>query len=132
MLRVIGAIVVPWLVWGALAQVFRIGLASVSPGSFDESGAPTTTSMMVAVLVLTFLYSFIAGWVAAKIAAGRVMAVRAAVVLLLLTGIVFQAAAWSLIPLWYHVIFLISIVPMALLGARLAGSAPAVGDPTRA
>jgi hypothetical protein len=34
-------------------------------------------------------------------------------------GIFFQSQAWQLMPLWYHVPFLLLIVPATLLGARL-------------
>jgi hypothetical protein len=44
-------------------------------------------------------------------------------VLLLATGVLVQLKLWYLIPLWYHLAFLLVLIPMTLLGARLrAGS----------
>ena len=45
-----------------------------------------------------------------------------AVPVLLLTGIGVQASVWSLMPTWYHVTFLALVVPMTLLGSRLASA----------
>ena len=34
-------------------------------------------------------------------------------------GLVFQAQAWKLIPVWYHLSFLLLLAPATLLGAWL-------------
>jgi hypothetical protein len=39
--------------------------------------------------------------------------------LLLATGIAVQASVWNLMPVWYHVPFLVLVVPACILGARL-------------
>ena len=39
--------------------------------------------------------------------------------LLLATGIAVQAAAWSTMPLWYHLTFLFLLVPMTIAGATI-------------
>ena len=43
-------------------------------------------------------------------------------VLLLATGVGVQAAAWNLMPVWYHLVILGLLVPGCLLGARLKGT----------
>ena len=45
-------------------------------------------------------------------------------VLLLVTGVGVQAAAWTLMPVWYHLVFLGLLVPGCLLGARLKRAGP--------
>lgn len=42
-------------------------------------------------------------------------------VLLLVVGIVVQASYWNVLPVWWHLCFLVSILPFTLLGARLRG-----------
>lgn len=64
--------------------------------------------------------------IAASLASGVVAAIaggesaRGAVLgnalLLLATGIFVQAGLWSSMPVWYHLIFLVLLVPMTLLG----------------
>ena len=38
--------------------------------------------------------------------------------LLLVTGIPVQLGSWALLPVWYHLAFLIALVPMTVLGGR--------------
>lgn len=42
-------------------------------------------------------------------------------VLLLVVGIAVQASYWDALPAWWHLTFLLAILPFALLGARLRG-----------
>jgi hypothetical protein len=56
---------------------------------------------------------------------------------LLLMGIGFEVSAWQLTPVWYHLVFLVLLVPAVLYGGRLregsvrespgAGRAAAIG-----
>ena len=39
---------------------------------------------------------------------------------LLAVGIAVQAGYWDVLPIWYHLIFLALLLPMAALGGRLA------------
>jgi hypothetical protein len=49
---------------------------------------------------------------------------------LLVAFIPMHIAMWDLFPLWYHFVFLISLVPLSLAGASLVRSRPApVGQP---
>jgi hypothetical protein len=45
----------------------------------------------------------------------------AAGALLLVVGIAVQVSYWDALPVWWHLAFLVSIVPFTLLGARLRG-----------
>ena len=38
---------------------------------------------------------------------------------MLLTGLCVQIGAWSMMPVWYHLPFLVLLVPVTLLGASL-------------
>ena len=46
--------------------------------------------------------------------------VIAMALLLLLTGVGVQLGVWPLMPVWYHLLFLALIVPVAVFGGRLA------------
>ncbi len=37
-----------------------------------------------------------------------------------------DAGAWNLMPVWYHLTFLTLIVPVVVIGGRLAGKRPHV------
>ena len=119
MLRTVLAVIAPTLLWGVLDNLVYLALLSLSPGSFDEQKLPSTNLMLGFFLALRAFYSIDAGWLSAKISQGDQKPILLAAGLLLLTGIAFQAINWNQYPIWYHLGFLVPIVPCALLGAKL-------------
>ena len=49
-------------------------------------------------------------------------------ILAALVGIAVQTAYWDQLPLWWHLLFLAAIVPMAMLGAQLRGTLGKAAD----
>ncbi len=122
---IIGA-VVGYAIWTA---IWLGGNAVMLPDAarvVGEGEPYDATGPLVGAIGLSVVCSLAAGLAAATIAGPRARtAAIVAAAALLLTGIGVQAGAWSLIPLWYHLIFLVLIVPMVLLGARLRGTGSA-------
>jgi hypothetical protein len=88
---------------------------------------PATTSQPIAdpkplvlLLVGSVLISLLSGYVTSRIS-GMEWALPAGAlgVLLLATGVFVQLKLWYLIPLWYHLLFLLLLMPMTILGARM-------------
>ena len=87
--------------------------------AFNEGEPITGTVFLVGALDLRVICSLALGLVNAALAKSRSRgAVLTMAVLLLLTGIAIQPEVWSLVPLWYHSIFLALLVPVCLLGGR--------------
>ena len=63
-----------------------------------------------------------AGFLAAFIANENKKAPLALGILLLLFGLMVQVMAWSYLPIWYHAIFLVLLVPVTMIGGRLRSS----------
>ena len=40
-------------------------------------------------------------------------------ILLLIVGVLVQAMVWNLLPIWYHLIFLILLIPATIAGGKL-------------
>lgn len=122
MIRAVFATIAAYLAWSILWFVGGTGLAAAFPGAFEDyqAGDPiTSTGYLVCALVLSVVCSFAAGKVCARVAKDKTKgASYATVALLLLTGIGVQAAAWSLMPLWYHLPFLLLLAPVTLAGTR--------------
>jgi len=98
--------------FAAAAESVAGGQRLVNPGS------------LLGILILSVVCSLAAGTVAAKIGTPRArVAVLIMALALLATGIGIQASIWNLMPVWYHVAFLLLIVPVCMVGARLAGAA---------
>ncbi len=117
MMRVIAGAIVGYVVWTAMWLTGNAILFAEAGEVIAAGDAFTETGPLLGVLALSIACS-LAGGVAAAITGGE--SARGAVLgnaaLLLATGIFVQAGLWSLMPVWYHLIFLALLVPMTLLG----------------
>ena len=119
-LRTIGAVIAALITWFFVATVVNLALRAWWPHYHEaEIAFNFTLAMKFARLVLGAISTLGAGFVAAWIDKGRM---RAAV----LTGIVLLGLfipghyrIWDKFPVWYHLTFLVSLLPLTLLGAAL-------------
>lgn len=120
--RLIGSVVLGFIVWSILWVAYTSVLTLVSPESFNPDGSAASDGVLVFFLVWSVLISIASGWLTSKIAALRARTAAWTLgILLLVVGIAVQAAFWDLMPLWYHVCFLVLLIPGVLLGHRLQG-----------
>ena len=110
-------------VWMAVVAVAGLIMRSSWPAYARVADAMTfTLPMMLARLSIGALATLAAGWVTAAIAR-RPMLVRLTPGLILLVGFIPQhIALWNNFPVWYHLTFLLSLVPLTYLGG--AGHRP--------
>ena len=121
-MRSIAAVVGGLVAWWVVATVADFAVRALIPGYADVEHAMTytfTLNMQVARLVSGALASFVAGWVAARIARGDRRAGWWLVIALLALFIPVHCGLWDRFPLWYHLIFLASLVGATLAGAAL-------------
>ena len=118
MWRTVAGIIAGNLAWTVLWLALNVllrkqGLLPADPSQRVEGGAG-----LMALLVASVLFSAAAGWITTSIAPGSGYAPALVLAVIQLgLGIFFQAQAWKLMPLWYHLPFLLLIVPATLLGA---------------
>lgn len=127
MLRAVMGVIVGYLTWSALWLVGNRLLFTDAAEVVAAGERYTKTGPLLGVLALSIVCSLAAGAVAAKISQSKrwgTVAVMA--VLLLITGIVVQASVWSLMPFWYHVLFLALIIPVCQVGSWVAAGAARV------
>lgn len=119
MLRQILAVVGGFVLWSVLWLL--LGQALAVSGLLPSSGQPVTApAPLTALLIGSVALSVLAGYVAATIS--RTPGYKVAVALglvLLVVGIAVQAQYWQLMPVWYHLVFLVFLVPACIAGARL-------------
>ena len=120
MLRSILAVAAGVVVWGVLWVSANMGLASAMPTAFDESGLTRAPAILALFILISSGLSVLAGFLCATIASGSHMKhVTTLALVQLAIGIAVQAGVWTLMPVWYHLIFLGLVIPMHLAGGRL-------------
>jgi len=131
MLRIILGVVAGFIAWTILWLGSDQLLMSFSPGwygnhqhSFEAamvnktSFVPDTTILLMH-LGRALIITIMAGFIAAVVSGENRKAPLVLGVLLLLFGIGVQAMAWSYLPIWYHIIFLLLLVPLSILGGKM-------------
>jgi hypothetical protein len=110
--RVILAVIAGAVVW---ATLWVGGTMALVP-----QGQPVThVGALIGLILYSVVLSALAGYVTAAVArAGAVTAVWSLAVLQLILGIIAETSAWSLTPVWYHLVFLALIVPATVAGGR--------------
>jgi hypothetical protein len=83
-----------------------------------------TLAMKLVRLAIGAVATLAAGWTTTRIARGSALAIVTGAVLLVLF-IPEHISLWNKFPLWYHLTFLLSLVPLCALGGRLSRRAPA-------
>jgi hypothetical protein len=135
MLRGVAAVAGGLIVWIIVITAGNLAVRAVIPGYGDAEAAlraaevgytagqasmPFTLSMMVARLLLGGIASIVAGATCIWIARAATRASWALGILLVVLFIPVHAWLWQRFPVWYHLTFLLSLLPCALLGAALA------------
>jgi hypothetical protein len=122
MVRSILAVIAGFVLWALVATLLNFGLRASLPGyGAAEPTMAFTLAMKVARLILGALASLAAGAVTARIAPSRSLPwVLGAIILALFIPVHIQL--WAKFPVWYHLVFLGTLVPLVGLGAALTRS----------
>ena len=132
MLRIILGAVVGFIVWSILWVGFDAVLSLISPGWYGKTSADFRAAVasqtpyalgsgvLIWLLIQSVICSLASGFTAAMIAKENFISTLLLGVLLLLFGIFVQYLHWNYQPLWYHIPFLLLLVPMTYLGGKLS------------
>jgi hypothetical protein len=120
MTRSILAFIVGLAVWVLVASLLNRGLRLVLGGyAAAEPRMTFTHAMMAARLALGALASLAAGAVTRAVAPSSTRALWMLGAVLLATFIPAHVQLWAKFPVWYHLVFLGTLVPLVLLGATI-------------
>jgi hypothetical protein len=118
-LKTVGAVIAALVTWIFVATVLNLALRVSWPHYHEaETAFNFTLAMKLARLALGAVSSLGAGFVA-WIDKGRMRVAILAGIVLLGLFIPNHYILWSKFPVWYHLTFLVSLVPLTLLGAAL-------------
>ena len=120
MLRSIVAIVVGFVLIGALAMGTDMVVMQAVPSAFDDAGRTRDIGILMLMAAYVAVYAITGCYVTARLAPNRPM--RHALILGAL-GLAMNIAAtvslWGTAPAWYHILNLVLVMPYAWIGGRL-------------
>lgn len=130
MVRIILGIIVGYAVWSVLwigtDEVFSAVSADWAKKSTDfraavENNIPYTADSMILIVLLvkSAIITIISGFLAALIARENTKSTVVLGLLLFVSGIFVQFMHWNYMPLWYHIPFLLMLIPLTILGGKL-------------
>jgi hypothetical protein len=118
--RTIIGVVAGFFAWMAIVTVLNWGLRLGLPGySHAEPAMAFTLVMQVARLSIAAIASLMAGALVQRIAPLSRWAPWGVGLILLVLFVPIHIALRDKFPLWYHLTFLLSLVPLVVLGAKV-------------
>jgi hypothetical protein len=111
------------VLWFAGNSAIQAGLA----GRFNSDLSTDDVLVCALLILVSVACSLLAGYVTAWVAKKRWLAFAWVQALVLLAvGLVVEIGIWQMLPAWYHIVFLVLLVPATLVGAHLRqrGRAP--------
>ena len=119
MLWSILSVVAGYVAWTVVFLGGSAGIRAAFASAHDADGGTSSVGLLLMYLTLSVLASLAAGVATAKLAPRLPMRhVWILSALLLATGIPVQLGSWTLLPVWYHLSFLVLLVPVTVLGGR--------------
>ena len=131
MVRIILAVIVGFLIWSILWVGSEQVLSMISPGYwgahqvafekavFNNAAFTVDTGILIWNMVRGIIITIITGFLTALIAGENKTSTLVLGVLLLLFGLYIVFVTWTMIPVWYHVLFSLMLIPLTILGGRL-------------
>ena len=118
--KTVAAVIVGLVTWILVATILNFPIRAWWPHYHEaETAFSFTLGMKLARLALGTAASLCSGYVAAWITNGDRRAAMYLGILLLALFIPNHYLLWDKFPIWYHLTFLISLLPLTLLGAML-------------
>src|SRR5262249_46818837 len=118
--RTLGAVIAGLITWIVVATVLNLALRGWWPHYHEaETAFNFSLAMKLARLVLGAASSIGAGFVATWIGKGRMRAATLTGIVLLALFIPGHYLIWDKFPVWYHLTFLVSLLPLTVLGGTL-------------
>jgi hypothetical protein len=123
MWRTIASIICGLVAWAVVVTLLNFGLRAAIPGYHAaEATLQFTMAMKVGRLIEAALSSVAAGAVVAWIAPTKAWAPWLVGLIVLAMFLPVHVQLWSKFPAWYHLSFLVPLVPLVALGGMLVRS----------
>jgi len=121
MWRTLGAIIAGLCTWAVAVTLLNFGMRAAIPGYHAaEATLQFTMAMKIGRLTEAALTSLAAGAVVGQVAPSKRWAPWAVGLIVLAMFLPVHVKLWDKFPAWYHLTFLVPLVPLVVIGARLA------------
>lgn len=133
--RIILGVIVGFVAWSIIWVGGDEALASFSGGwystnklnlekaAFNKTEYTADSFFLLINLIRSVFASLLSGFLAAFVASENRRTTMILGVLLLVVGIIVQAMVWNLLPVWYHLAFLLLLIPVTIAGGYLKKTA---------
>lgn len=118
--RAILAVVSGMVSWALLWNLGTSAAQQTFPEILSPGQPISHAGALVGYIVYSVVVSGVAGFVVARVGRGWMVLVWILALVHLALGIVAEFSYWDLMPVWYHVVFLLLVVPATIAGGRLA------------
>lgn len=133
MVRIVLGVIVGFVVWsivwigsettlGAVWAEFRAHSFETERALANGTDLASSPTILIANLIRSFITTIIAGYMAALVAGEYRRSTLILGIVLVAVGIGVQYMFWNLAPAWYHILFVLFLLPMTILGGRLRRS----------
>ena len=120
MLRSILAVVAGSAVWTMMWLGSNAALMGLFPQWYGDGGRVESVPVLLFVILRSVIFSVIAGYITALVARRKgIKHALALGILQLALGLIATAQFYHAAPLWYHVVFLLLLIPANVLGGQL-------------
>ena len=120
MWRATGSVVAGLVTWAVVITLLNFGLRAAIPGYHAaEASLQFTSAMKAGRLIEAALTSFAAGVVVGLIAPSKRWAPWLVGLIVLAMFLPVHISLWSKFPVWYHLTFLVPLVPLVVFGGSL-------------
>jgi len=120
MMKSAAGVLAGFVIWAILWIAYNTILRKAAILTSNVSEPIYAVKPLMLLLFGSVLISAVSGYCCALIARSATLGPVAVLGLLLLAvGIFFQSQYWRLMPLWYHLSFLILLIPLCFVGASL-------------
>ena len=123
MWRAVGSIVAGLVAWAVVVTLLNFGLRAAIPDYHAAEGTlEFTMTMKIGRLIEAAVASLAAGAVAGFVAPSARWVPWLVGLITLGMFLPVHVSLWTKFPVWYHLAFLVPLVPLVVLGARLTSS----------
>jgi len=131
MLKIVLGVVVGFVAWSILWVGSDQVLMMASPNWYgahqlgfekavtNQEPFSADSTILIMHLFRNAIISIMSGFLAAFVAGENKKSPLGLGIILLIVGVLVEAMAWNYAPAWYHIVFVVLLVPMPIIGGKL-------------